>query len=353
MIARLAVLCFLAGALAFARPANAQPADRSVVLGITAYRALEYDSAAARFRQALGASGNDSLINNRRADVLTYLGAAELLRGDSAAAAAEFVRAIALDRRYRIDELVFPPAVTRAFEDARLTTAYFDVSAPEHTIIRVNSDSLPLQLFASAPGEITITLMRQNGQVVRQIYSGTIKDSLRVFWNGMDAAGNAATGGPIVLQVKSSRALANSGETTIPLSVEMLPVDTVRHPVEPTTAPRTVRGVHSGSSVRALVAGTLIGSAAIFLPEFIGENRNAMPERFVVGATLGAAGVLGFFSGRRQGEKALADSVAADKSRDIWQRAVESVKQENARRLRSPQLRIISGAQTIRTGGHQ
>src|SRR6185436_18563867 len=105
--------------------------------------------------------------------------------------------------------------------------------------------------------------------------------------------------------------------------------------LEPATAPLTIRATHSAASVRALVAGTLMGSAAILSPQFIGEKSNAMPERYVVGATLGAAGVFGFFKGRQQGQRAFADSVAAQKRRDTWQRAAEKVRQENASRLRS------------------
>lgn len=349
MKVRVMMIMTIAAALTVSGAAFAQSGNRLVTSGITAYRSLEYDSAVVLFRRALAESRDDSGTRNARIEILAYLGASEQLRGQSDSAASAFVNAIALDPRYRIDELVFPPAVTGAFEEARLRTAYIDVSAPADTIIVAGSQAVPLHLFVSAPNEVTVTLVRQNGEVVRQIYSGAITDSLNLRWDGMDATGNDPIDGNMLLQVKGLRAVTHGGASSLSLSVMKFRVDTLMHPAQPRFAAAPPRRSQQAPAFRALAVGTIAGATAIFLPEIIGKDGSAMPERYVLGATLGAAGILGFLSAK-QGARLEQQAAANAKRLDEWRRAVDSVRQENSRRLRSPRLRITSGSYDFRTG---
>jgi hypothetical protein len=117
---RLAVVMILA-ALG-AAPASGQTTGSGSDLlarGERAYRALEYDSAAAWLRRGLAAPG---LPDSLRLRGLVYLGATELFRGYEDAAMAAFAEAVRTDRAYAPDSLVFPPRVTSAFEQARRAT---------------------------------------------------------------------------------------------------------------------------------------------------------------------------------------------------------------------------------------
>ncbi len=332
---------------------QAQSADRSVVLGIAAYRGLEYDSAVVHLRRALAARGRDSLVSNRRPDVLTYLGASELLRGNNTLATSAFVDAVAFDPRYRIDDLVFPPQITNAFEQARLSTAYFIVNAPTEQTLRVRTTTYPLHLWSSAPGQVTVSVLRPGGEVLREVYSGPIKDALDVSWDGLDATGKVPATGSFVLQVRASGVVTHTNETRVALRIDRLPVDTLPHPVQPATKQIATGTSHSSAALRSLLVGTLAGGTAIFLPTIVGSKDNAMSERFVVGGTLGAAGVIGFFSQRERGRRVRVDSVATTRALDLWRRDLDRVKQENARRLSTPQLRITTSPANTRAGGDQ
>jgi hypothetical protein len=104
--------------------------------------------------------------------------------------------------------------------------------------------------------------------------------------------------------------------------------------------------------VRALILGSLAGASAILLPEVIGESGNAMPARYAVGATLGVAGVVGFFVGKRDQLRAQ-QAIARDLALDAWHQEVNRVQGENTRRLRYPRLRVLTDAGSTETGGEE
>ena len=85
---------------------------------IAAYQNLDFDSAAITLRRAL----NRELTTAERIEALSYLGAAEHYRGRPDSAKAVFRRLILLAPGFQLDTLVFPPEVTRAFEDVRSST---------------------------------------------------------------------------------------------------------------------------------------------------------------------------------------------------------------------------------------
>lgn len=117
-VARVTVLLALA-----AVPATAQTAGRAspdLERGERAYRALEYDSAAALLRRGLAAAGLPDSLRRRG---LVYLGATELFRGRRDSAVAAFAEVVRTDPAYAPDSLVFPPRVTSLFQEVRRTAS--------------------------------------------------------------------------------------------------------------------------------------------------------------------------------------------------------------------------------------
>jgi hypothetical protein len=98
--------------------------------GERAYRAIEYDSAAAWLRRGLAAPG---LPDSVRLRGLAYLGATELFRGRQDAAMAAFAEAVRTDRGFAPDSLIFPPRVSAAFEQARRATPILVATPPPVT----------------------------------------------------------------------------------------------------------------------------------------------------------------------------------------------------------------------------
>ncbi len=342
------ILCIVLASLIGNGDARAQSSSSVVALGIATYRAGEYESAASLFRRALAIAGSDAVSGMARADALSYLGATESFRGDTAAAARAFVQALAIDPRYRLDELVFPPGVTRVFNNARLTTAYTTVRAPSDTVIASGSRGIALQLFASAPHDVVVTIVPDRGGIVHRIYAGPIVDSLTVNWNGMDSTGGSPMDGANVLHVQS-RSASVSAVSTVPITVERLQVDTLvppARPLEPRTQAARRRDL---SPFQGLAIGVIAGATAILLPPLLTDAGSEVQERYFVGGVLGAAGVFVFFRGKHE-IRLEAENATRTNALEAWQRAYNEVQNENERRKRVRQLRITTKPETIKPG---
>ena len=122
----------LAVALLLALPVRAPAQDAGggpgavLTSAISAYQDLDFDRAAVLLRRAL--SGN--LSDSARAVALTYLGAAEHYRSRPDSAAAAFRRLALLAPRYEPDTLVFPPEITRQYNEVRNSVAAQQPVAP-------------------------------------------------------------------------------------------------------------------------------------------------------------------------------------------------------------------------------
>ena len=118
----------LALALLVAAPIPSAAQDRSagdvMTPAIAAYQNLDFDLAATLLRRALAGDLNDST----RVRALTYLAAAEHYRARDDSAVAVFGRLVVLAPRYQPDTLVFPPEITRMYDDVRSRTK---VEAPQ------------------------------------------------------------------------------------------------------------------------------------------------------------------------------------------------------------------------------
>jgi hypothetical protein len=89
---------------------------QDVKQAIAAYQSLDFDVAATLLRRALSQGGLD---DTARIQALTYLGAAEQYRGRPDSAVAVFRRLVVLAPGYQPDTLIFPPEITRAYNDVR------------------------------------------------------------------------------------------------------------------------------------------------------------------------------------------------------------------------------------------
>lgn len=343
------ILAIVLASLIYSGEVQGQLANSIVERGITAYRAGEYDNAAALLWRGLALGGLDTVSGKRRTEALGYLGAAETFRGDTAAAVSAFVQALAFDPRYRVDDLIFPPVVTRIFNSARLATAFTTVRAPGDTVIVAGSRGITFLFFASAPHDVVVSIVADRGGAAQRIHAGPINDSLTLSWNGLTSSAATAVDGAYVLRVQSRGASASS-ETTVPLNVVGLPVDTLVPPVRPQGSGAQATQRRGLPPTKALAIGTIAGAAAIFLPPMMSDAGSELSERYFVGGVLGAAGVFAFFKGKQE-LRASARSAAQQKALEDWQLAYDAVIGENERRKRSRQLRITAKPETIRRIG--
>jgi hypothetical protein len=348
MTGRVATLVVLFAGAAFS-PAAAQTGDDLLSRGIAAYRALEYDVAAALLRRALSATGRGTLSISARAETYAYLAATEFYRNRPDSAGTAFRRALAADPRYRPDRLVFPPEVTAVFDAERRNTLYVRVDAPADTTITPDAESYVLRLHASSPHEISVDLAFEDGRSARRLYSGPVRDSLEVGWEGLAAEGEDPLEGRLAVLV-TSRSGPSRRTVRLPLLVRVLREDTLDHPLPPFDTLQ-LRRTSARRALGALGAGVLSGVTAVTLPTLVASDRRGTAGRYVVGGTLTLAGVIAFISRRPRASSPGQERHVAEV--EAWEREVAAVVAENERRRGSARVRVTSRAAIVVEGDDQ
>jgi hypothetical protein len=344
---RVAIVLALFLALAHPRDALAQTARDLVSQGVRAYRGLEYDAAVALLKRSLSEDAVGTLSTAERAQALTYLGATELFRGRRDSAALAFSDVVLLDPRYRPDELIFPPQVTNLFQEVRQATKTVALSVPPVTELRARGDRFTARVFTSSLAEVAVTLARDDGTPVRELYTGPVADSLAVTWDGFTASGTPVPSGRYVLRVAPRTEAANAPPARqVTLDIDQRAADTLPWPPAPTSPALLPERTPAGPAVRSLAAGVVAAAAVIALPSIIARNSGGNDARFAVGAAVGAAGVVGFIT-QRPGRPLVQNIRANAPQRDAWMRRVEGVKTENANRRAT--VRLVIRAEPLAT----
>ena len=233
------------------------------------------------------------LTPDQREQALSYLGAIEVLREHRDSAVAVFRRLVLLDPRYRADTFVFPPEVTRLFDDVRVKTRVVAIRVPDDTVVPAQQGWLTVWLFPSAPHDVTALIAREDGRPLRALYTGPVGDSLRVRWDGRDSTGAIAPRGRLWLTVGSRAGGATERLVQLPLDFDVA-VDTLAHPAAPGPEQLLPERASRRMGVRSLASGLLIGAAAVALPQIVAPGDRSSGTRLVVGGTLALSGVVGY-----------------------------------------------------------
>ncbi|HYL22107.1 MAG TPA: hypothetical protein VEU74_10110 [Gemmatimonadales bacterium] len=340
---RAVIVLGLALAIAHPRDVVAQTARDLVAQGERAYRALEYDAAVALLKRSLAESAAGTLSTSERTQALTYLGATELFRGRRDSAALAFGDVVLLDPRYRPDELIFPPQVTNLFQEVRQATKTVSLAVPPVTEVRARLDRFTARVFTSSLADVAVTLARDDGTPVRELYTGPLADSLTVTWDGFNVAGTPVATGRYVLRVAPRAAGADAPPVRqVTLDIEQQAADTLPWPQAPTAPALLPERTPAGPAVRSFAAGIAAAAAAIVLPSVMARGAGGSDARFAVGAAIGVAGMIGFVA-QRPGRPLAAIVRANALQRDAWMRRLDAVKAENATRRATVRLVIRAG----------
>ena len=340
-------LCALACALGAAPSAlSAQSSDSLFATGVRAYKNLEFDLAARLLRRDLAQLTAAGAPAAERAKALVYLGAADLFRGRRDSAAAVLRRLVMLDPRYRPDRLVFPPEVTSLFDGVRLQTKTVTVELPRDTTIAPGRGAFDIWVIASSFQTVEVTLRAEDGAPLRALYFGPVGDSLKVLWDGLDAAGQLPTWSRMLLRVTSRAATGElAGIVQVPLDLRLFRPDTLGWPAPPTDSQLRPERAKGGPAGRALLGGVLLAGAVAALPAVVGGTDTPSGPRIAVAGTIGFAGLLGYVL-HRPG-RPLASNVRANQAlREAWRRRVASTTAENARRRGDVRVVIRAGEAT-------
>ncbi|HKW40096.1 MAG TPA: hypothetical protein VJN39_02490 [Gemmatimonadales bacterium] len=326
--------------------ARAQTAAVPFTDALRAYKDLDFDLAAGLLRRDLARlrASNAPLADQTKG--LLYLGAADLFRGRRDSAVAVFRRLVMLDPRYRPDRMLFPPEVTSVFDSVRTRTKVVSIQVPRDTEVSAGSGgggAWSAWVFASSFQSVEVTLRYEDGAPFRFLYAGPIGDSLRVPWNGLDAADQLPPVNRVLLRVASR---APTGELTgilqLPLDLKVVRSDTVPWPPPLAKSQLLPERAGSGPATRALFGGLLVSGAVAALPAVVGGSHGSSGPRLAVVGAVEVAGLLGYIL-HRPG-RPLAENVRANKARrDAWQRSVERVSADNARRRSDIRLSVHAG----------
>jgi hypothetical protein len=347
---RLSTILLLGVVLLFALPAALQGQAASDFLdqGVKAYAVREYDGAAWLLRRALSVEGAGALSSNDAARATLYLMAIEVARNqrDSALAAAR--RLVVLDPRLRPDEQTFSPQVVAVYQEARRTTPSVTIRAPGDTEIRPGSGVFVVRLGSATAPEVTAVVTGADGRVVKNLYTGTIRDSVDVRWNGLDAAGNTPPAGRYSIVVTPASKDRRSWTLRLPLELARPVVDTAPlPPAPPDSLFKPERGDYK-SAWQALIPGVVAAGAIVVVPNLVASGEQASKARLVVGGTVAIAGVAAFFS-HHPGQRIPANEQYNHSLRESWKRNVAEISRRNAERLKGATLVIRPGAPSLIT----
>ncbi|NIN10308.1 MAG: hypothetical protein GTN62_03180 [Gemmatimonadales bacterium] len=317
--------------------------------GIAAYNDLEFVAAARIFRRALEEGGEPPLTAEERERALMYLGAAELLRGARNEAVSAFRRMVLSNPRYRPDELVFPPRITRVFEEVLQTTKVVDVEVPPRRTMIAGTGTLTIRVYASSPHQIVATILDQAGDTTQTLHAAEITDSAVISWSGLDRSSRPVSPGQYRLEVASMVSPGTALRSVrIPLDVRLAPLGALAEPEPLPDSLLLPERRPAGHGLKLLIPGAVIGGA-LMLPAIYQEDSERRGARLVIGGVVTLGGVIGFLS--QKPGRAIPQNIAHNDSlRADWRRRVADVERENARRSAATRLSIRAG-EPQRIGG--
>lgn len=327
--------------------AYGQTAAQLLAQGVVAYEELDFAAAAQLLDRAVALEGQ--LDSTDLARALTYLAAAQVFRDRPDAATSAFRRLLLLDARQRPDTLRFPQRVQRVFEEVRQATKALYAVLPQRLELLPGRDTLAARVYASSFHDMEASIEREDGSAIRVLYSGPIRDSLALSWDGRGGDGTPITPGTYRLTLISRGPDGSIRRSLlVPLDVGVLHVDTLPLPrladslLLPERTPPT-------SGLLALASGAVASGLVVLLPGLAGARQDAGGGRFVVAGTLGLAGLAGLV--HRGLGRPIPENVSANVAvRDAWRAAHARAQQENAR-LRASGLLIIRTGTQVRVEG--
>ncbi len=347
---RCAAPLWVALALALlALPVAAQSPATLLSEGVTAYDDLEFAVAARLLRRALASQADPALSDEQQERGLMYLGASEVLLGERNQAVRTFRTLVLANPRYRPDELVFPPRVTRVYGEVLETTKAVDVEAPGRTVLVAGSDRIGFRVFPTSDHRIRAAIVSASGATIRVLYDGAIEAPRTVSWNGLDGRGRPPAPGSYRLEIAS---MVTAGSTLrsveIPLQLQAAPLSSVDVPPPPPDSRLKPEKRSAVPGLSILIPSVVVGAVLIF--PALGEDAENRGARIAVGGAVTLGGLVGF--ALMKPGAPLPDNIAYNDSlRAEWSREALAAERENQRRqgltrfiIRSGQLRRVEGS---------
>jgi hypothetical protein len=329
------------GLALLATPAAAQTPATLMNEGLAAYEDLEFALAARLLRRAVFPDAEPALSTAQMERALVYLGASEVLLGEQNQAAETFRGLVLANPRFRPNELVFPPRVTRVYGEVLQTTKAVDLEAPLRTLLVTRTERIGFQVFPTSEHRIRATIVSNEGATVRVLYDGVVEGPRTLAWDGLDGRGRPPASGNYRLEIESMVTRGNTLRSVwMPITLEERPIATVATPTPP---PDSLLKNEKRSAVPGLsiLIPSAVVSAALVIPALGGDAENS-GARITVGAAVGLGGLIGFVLMKPGAE--LPDNVAYNDSlRADWSSRSAEAEQENRERQGITRFMVYTG----------
>lgn len=336
-------------ALSLALPGTdlgAQTSNELLDRGIRAYADVDLDAAVGFFRRWFASADAAGAPASDRRRALTYLGAAEALRGNRDSAAAAFERLVVLDPRFRIDELLFPPEITTLFSAIRQRTKVVTVETEPRAEFHPEGGAYSVRVIASSAHPIRAVLRQPDGRTVRVVYTGFIGDSTDLHWDGRDSTGNVISSGSYLLEIHSSTVVGDAVARVLqlPLDISVERPDTLPHPPAPLDTIAPAARAPAGPGAEALAGGLAAAAVAALLPAVLAPGADIEAVRFIVAGITGGAGLVGFV--RNLPGRPIGNPLVTAAALDAWRGQVAAAIAENRARRASARIIVLVGEPT-------
>jgi hypothetical protein len=329
------------GLALLATPVAAQAPATLMNEGLAAYDDLEFALAARLLRRAVFPDAEPALSTAQMERALVYLGASEVLLGEQNQAAETFRGLVLANPRYRPDELVFPPRVTRLYGEVLQTTKAVDLEAPPRMLLVTRTERIGFQVFPTSEHRIRAAIVTNDGATVRVLYDGVIEGPRTLAWDGLDGRGRPPAPGNYRLEIESMVTQGNTLRSVwMPITLEARAMETV---ATSSTPPESMLKAEKRSAVPGLsiLIPSAVVSAALIIPA-LGSDAENSGARITVGAAVGLGGLIGFVLMRPGAE--LPDNVAYNDSlRADWSRRSVEAERENRERQGITRFMVYTG----------
>jgi hypothetical protein len=329
------------GLVLLAGPAAAQAPATLLSEGVAAYENLEFALAARQLRRAVSPDAQPALSQAEMEHALVYLGASEVLLDEQDQAMQTFRTLVLVNPRHRPDELVFPPRVTRVYNEALQATKAVDVEAPPRTLLVTRTERIGFRVFPSSEHRIRAAIVTNEGATVRVLYDGVVEGPRTLPWDGLDGRGRPPAPGNYRLEIESMVTRGNTLRSVwMPITLQARPMETAATSSAPPDSllKREKRSAVPGLSI--LIPSAVV-SAALIVPALGGDAENS-GARIVVGGAVGLGGLIGFVLMKPGAE--LPDNVAYNDSlRADWSRRAAEAERGNRERQGVTRFMVFTG----------
>ncbi len=336
-----AVVALDVAAVGVPRSAAAQTPEMTLARAVAALEATETERGVELLREAI-ATAPRATPSALRGNAEVRLAVASWSLGFFDSATVHFQAAVSADPFVTLDPEQFNPDLRAVFHAVRRATLVLGVRAPPDTALAPRTEPWPVSVAVPRPGQVRFRLARTGPASRDTLLATTAVDSTATVALRLpvgDSVTRAA--GSYRLAVEYSEPGGRALATTLALELSEQIADSLPHELPPADSLYRLEVRWGAPSRASLARGIGLGVGAATIPLLLANSalRGVGGRALTVGATVSAAGVVGYFLGRPR--QPLPENVAYNRAlRSAWEARNRTLAAANERRRGAVLLRV-------------